>query len=174
MFDAERRARAQPWGQQAGAGRSTASASTKAEHALRVRMTLSQTRASFSASSLDYETTLAQLARLAVPEMATWRSADILAPNGSIQRLAVAHEDTGNRALVGRAALVGGGVSARPRPADGRPESRDPDLMTAEFVSARSRDRASLRRGLAQGERARSLLEIVRELGLRSAHHRSA
>ena len=45
------------------------------------------------ASSLDYETTLANVAALVVPQLADWCVIDIVAENGSIQRLAVAHED---------------------------------------------------------------------------------
>ncbi len=44
-------------------------------------------------SSLDYETTLAQVARLAVPYLADWCAVDILDDNNSIKRLAVAHPD---------------------------------------------------------------------------------
>jgi signal transduction histidine kinase/CheY-like chemotaxis protein len=43
--------------------------------------------------SLDYEQTLADVARLAVPEIADWCAVDIVADDGSIQRLAVAHVD---------------------------------------------------------------------------------
>ena len=45
------------------------------------------------ASSLDYETTLANVARLAVPRFADWCTIDMLEPDGSIGRLAVAHVD---------------------------------------------------------------------------------
>jgi signal transduction histidine kinase len=45
------------------------------------------------ASSLDYETTLANVAALVVPQLADWCVVDIVAEDGSIQRLAVAHED---------------------------------------------------------------------------------
>src|SRR3954463_7390701 len=44
-------------------------------------------------ASLDYETTLASVARLCVPDMADWCTVDVLSPDGSIQRLAVAHVD---------------------------------------------------------------------------------
>jgi PAS domain S-box-containing protein len=44
-------------------------------------------------SSLDYEATLAAVARLAVPTIADWCAVDIVAPDGSLQRLAVAHVD---------------------------------------------------------------------------------
>jgi len=45
------------------------------------------------ASSLDYEATLAAVARLAVPLLADWCLVDHLADDGTIRRLAVAHAD---------------------------------------------------------------------------------
>jgi PAS domain S-box-containing protein len=45
------------------------------------------------ASSLDYEMTLATVARLAVPYFADWCSVDIVNEDGAISRLAVAHVD---------------------------------------------------------------------------------
>ena len=44
-------------------------------------------------SSLEFETTLANLAALAVPRFADWCSIDMVQPDGSIGRLAVAHVD---------------------------------------------------------------------------------
>jgi PAS domain S-box-containing protein len=46
------------------------------------------------ASSLDYETTLAQVAGLAVPDLADWCAVDVLGEEKSIIRLAVAHADS--------------------------------------------------------------------------------
>ena len=43
------------------------------------------------ASSLDYETTLARVARLAIPRLADWCVVDMRADDGSIRRLAVTH-----------------------------------------------------------------------------------
>jgi len=43
------------------------------------------------ASSLDYEATIASVTRLTVPKMADWALVDMLMPDGSIDRLAVAH-----------------------------------------------------------------------------------
>jgi PAS domain S-box-containing protein len=43
------------------------------------------------ASSLGYEDTLASVARLAVPKVADWCSVDVLAPDGDLAELAVAH-----------------------------------------------------------------------------------
>ena len=45
------------------------------------------------ASSLDYETTLANVAALVVPAFADWCVVDIVGEEGRIQRLAVAHQD---------------------------------------------------------------------------------
>jgi PAS domain S-box-containing protein len=45
-------------------------------------------------SSLDYETTLASVARLAVPTLADWCSVDIVGDDGEIHALAIAHRDT--------------------------------------------------------------------------------
>lgn len=44
-------------------------------------------------ASLDYETTLANVARLAVPQFAEWCVVDIAGEEGGIRRLAVAHLD---------------------------------------------------------------------------------
>jgi len=52
------------------------------------------------AGSLDYETTLSRVARLAVPEMADWCVVDTLGEDGSVRLLAVAHVEPGKEALV--------------------------------------------------------------------------
>ena len=44
-------------------------------------------------SSLDYRATLSNVARLAVPTLADWCSVDVLEEDGSLERLAVAHQD---------------------------------------------------------------------------------
>jgi signal transduction histidine kinase/CheY-like chemotaxis protein len=48
---------------------------------------------SILAGSLDYDTTLASVARLAVPTIADWATVDMLMPDGRLRRLAVAHVD---------------------------------------------------------------------------------
>ncbi|MDQ5822166.1 MAG: GAF domain-containing protein [Actinomycetota bacterium] len=45
------------------------------------------------ASSLEIETTLANVARLVVPAFADWCAVDLLDPDGSMRRLAVVHRD---------------------------------------------------------------------------------
>ena len=44
-------------------------------------------------SSLDYRATLASVARLAVPRLADWCTVDIVEEDGTLERLAVEHED---------------------------------------------------------------------------------
>src|SRR5829696_6690063 len=44
-------------------------------------------------SSLDYRATLASVARLTVPRLADWCAVDIVEEDGSLERLAVEHED---------------------------------------------------------------------------------
>jgi PAS domain S-box-containing protein len=44
-------------------------------------------------SSLDYRATLSRVARLAVPALADWCAVDILDEAGSVERVAVAHQD---------------------------------------------------------------------------------
>jgi GAF domain-containing protein len=50
-------------------------------------------------SSLDYETTLANVAQLVVPRFADWCVVDVARDDGSIDRLAVAHADPAKAAL---------------------------------------------------------------------------
>ena len=55
---------------------------------------------SLLAASLDYETTLASVARLAVPEVADWCAVDLLDPeDGGLRRVTVAHIDPEKVAL---------------------------------------------------------------------------
>lgn len=70
------------------------------EQAARAEAEAARQRASFLAeasrvlaSSLDYETTLASVARLAVPDVADWCTVDLLDAEGKLERLAVAHVD---------------------------------------------------------------------------------
>jgi PAS domain S-box-containing protein len=51
------------------------------------------------ASSLDYQTTLARLVRLAVPFMADWCALDVRDEDGAVRRVEVAHADAGKEDL---------------------------------------------------------------------------
>ena len=48
---------------------------------------------SLLASSLDYETTLANVAQLIVPQFADWCAVDIVSEDGRFERLTVVHSD---------------------------------------------------------------------------------
>ncbi len=61
----------------------------RAEEALRL---LAEASAELS-SSLDYRATLASVARSAVPQIADWCAVDVLEEGGSLDRLAVAHQN---------------------------------------------------------------------------------
>lgn len=63
------------------------------EQALRQRMTFLAEASELLSSSLDYNLTLSQLSRLAVPGLADWCAIDMAGENGEIVRLAVAHQD---------------------------------------------------------------------------------
>lgn len=64
----------------------------QAENAERRAAFLAEATAMLGAS-LDYETTLRSVARLAVPAFADWCTVDIKSESGSVRRLAVAHSD---------------------------------------------------------------------------------
>ncbi|HLM75854.1 MAG TPA: ATP-binding protein, partial [Polyangiaceae bacterium] len=68
---------------------SDVSAQRRAEESLRFLSEASRVLA----SSLDYDTTLASVTRLAVPTVADWAAIDMLDDAGGIRRLAVAHVD---------------------------------------------------------------------------------
>ncbi|MDX6507640.1 MAG: hypothetical protein QOG06_2284 [Gaiellaceae bacterium] len=64
-----------------------------AEQTMRERMTFLAEASELLGSSLDYNRTLRQVARLSVPGLADWCAIDMVGPNGEIERLAVAHQD---------------------------------------------------------------------------------
>jgi GAF domain-containing protein len=57
---------------------------------------------SLLAASLNYERTLSKVARLGVPALADWCAVDVLEPDGTIRRLAIAHTDPEKAALANR------------------------------------------------------------------------
>jgi signal transduction histidine kinase/transcriptional regulator with GAF, ATPase, and Fis domain len=157
-FDAERRALKATLAQQAAQAIDRVRL-YEAERALRQRMTFLADASELLGSSLDYEATLSQLARLAVPEMATWCSVDMVGSDGSIQRLAVAHEDPERAAWAERL-----GEEYPPDPDQPMGVPNVIRTMTAEFVPEITDE---LLVEAVQGDER--LLQIVRELGLRSA-----
>ena len=78
----------------------------EAERAARTEAERAQGRLAFLArasqeiaTSLDYERTLAAVARMAVPDLADWCAVDLLDDDGTIRQLAVAHVDPEKVAL---------------------------------------------------------------------------
>ncbi|HEX2091769.1 MAG TPA: ATP-binding protein [Longimicrobiaceae bacterium] len=107
--------------------------------------------------TLDPETTLADLARLAVPRLGDWCAVDLAAPDGSTRRLAVAHQDP---ARVEWAYELQRRYPPDPNAPIGVPQvlrtgrSELYPLITEEVLKASARDA--------------EYLEMVRRLGLRS------
>ncbi|MBK9711024.1 MAG: GAF domain-containing protein [Kouleothrix sp.] len=81
----------------------------EAERAARAAVEAAQARLAFLAeastaliSSLDYQTTLSTVARLAVPVLADWCVIDVIDADGAIRRVAGSHADPDKRALLQR------------------------------------------------------------------------
>jgi PAS domain S-box-containing protein len=72
-----------------------------ADHARRQAAFLADAGTALSAS-LDYESTLTAVSRLAVPTLADWCAVDVVDEHGILQRLAVAHVDPDKVALAKR------------------------------------------------------------------------
>lgn len=111
------------------------------------------------ASSIDYETTLANVARLAVPRLADWCAVDMLEPGGVIRRLAVAHTDPAKVSLAHE-------LQRRYPPDPEAPMGLPAVLRTGrpEFIP---RIPDELLVTVTAGDDA--LLSLLRELGLRSS-----
>jgi PAS domain S-box-containing protein len=108
------------------------------------------------ASSLDYQTTLTAVARLCVPELADWCAIDVVEPDGSLQRVAVAHTDPAKATLTQEVHRLMQSEPHANRPQEivrtGRPELHT-DVNDEQ-----------LRQSIANPR----LLELLRQLGLRS------
>jgi PAS domain S-box-containing protein len=111
------------------------------------------------ASSLEYERTLANVASLAVPAFADWCTIDMVGDDGSLSRLAVAHVDPEKVQLADELAAK---YPPDPDAAYGVPNvirTKRPELfseITDELLQQATVDTPEL-------------LEILRELGLRSS-----
>jgi PAS domain S-box-containing protein len=111
------------------------------------------------ASSLDHETTLANVATLVVPRFADWCAIDLVADDGSIRRLTVAHVDPKKvrwaKALAKKHPPDPNAAYGVPNVIrSGRPEllAEIPEELLVEATAARP-----------------ELLEVLRELGLKSS-----
>lgn len=109
------------------------------------------------AASLDYEQTLASVADLVVPFFADWCAIDLLHPNQSIERVAVAHHDPAK-------VKFGWDLQRRyPKPIEAL-EGVPKVLRTGETEIAAEIPDAALERVAQDAEH----LQILRELGLKS------
>jgi PAS domain S-box-containing protein len=108
------------------------------------------------ASSLDYETTLATLARLAVPQIADWAAVDML-EDGQTRRLAVAHVDPAKLQWVDE-------IGQR-YPPDPDATSGVPQILRTGEAEWMAEIPTALLEGAAVDEEH---LQIIRELQLRS------
>jgi PAS domain S-box-containing protein len=111
------------------------------------------------ASSLDYETTLSNLAALAVPGFADWCTIDMVGRRGSIERLAVAHADPDKVRWADELAEKYPPDLDAPYGVANVIRTREPELFT-EITEELLRE--------AVGDKS-ELYEILQELGLRSS-----
>jgi PAS domain S-box-containing protein len=111
------------------------------------------------ASSLEYERTLANVAALAVPEFADWCTIDMLEPDGSLSRLAIAHVDPAKVALANELEEKYPPDPDAPYGVPNVIRTRRPELFSE--ISD-----ALLVEATAETP---ELLELLRELGLRSS-----
>jgi signal transduction histidine kinase len=109
------------------------------------------------ASSLDYETTLVTVARLAVPEMADWCAVDLVDEEGSIRRLAAEHQDAAKVALVRR-------LTEQYPPSPQTPRGIAEVIRTGRTELGREVPDELL----VQAARNQEHLDLLRSLGLRS------
>ena len=109
------------------------------------------------ASSLDYEQTLQNVARLAVPTIADWCAVDIVTEDNTVRRLAVEHADP---AKVGFAMEIEQRYPPDPNAATGVPQV----LRTGEIEWLAHIPDAMLEASAVDAEH----LRLIRELGLHS------
>jgi PAS domain S-box-containing protein len=108
------------------------------------------------ASSLDYQTTLTAVAQLYVPELADWCAIDVVEPDGSLKRVAVAHTDPAKAPLTQEVHRL---MQAEPY------ANRTQEIMrTGRSEMHSDVDDEQLRLSIANPR----LLELLRQLGLRS------
>jgi PAS domain S-box-containing protein len=110
------------------------------------------------ASTLDYETTLANVAALLVPQFADWYAVDVLDDEGAFRRIAVVHKDPAKKEVVERALLVTGGDPDEPEGPGRVVRSGEPALyesISDELLRSSTRDEEHY--------------EVLHELGMESA-----
>jgi two-component system, chemotaxis family, CheB/CheR fusion protein len=109
------------------------------------------------ASSLDYETTLDSLTRLAVPDFADWCAIDLLDGDGSIRHLAVSHANPFMRDIAEKFQEIAWDERTAPLPS-ARPAAFREPILISEISSS----------GSAGGEKEMRYNQLVGALGLKS------
>jgi PAS domain S-box-containing protein len=109
------------------------------------------------ASSLDVEATFARLAELSVPEIADWCALDLVDPDGSLRRVAIAHEDP-------KRVEVAWQLHRRYPPRPGDPGGAARAVTTGESQLVREITDEYLEQRVGDA----GPIRLVRELGLRS------
>jgi signal transduction histidine kinase len=109
------------------------------------------------AASLDYETTLATVAGLAVPHLGAWCIVDVVEPDGSARRLSIVHPDPAKQPLVRELRA-------------GWPPERDDPLGAPAVMRSRKAEVIPLVDGelLARVARDEDNLRLLEELGIGS------
>ncbi len=109
-------------------------------------------------ASLDYDETLASIARLAVPRVADWAAIDLLEDDGSLRRVAMAHVDP-------RRMAVASEVRRRQHASGGNPSTVGAVIETGrpQLIEVVTDDMLVAKLGQTP-----DLLELVRGLGLAS------
>ena len=109
------------------------------------------------ASSLDYETTLGNVARLAVPHVADWCAVDVVDDDGDIRQVVVAHTDPAKVDMAGEL--------RRRYPVDRNAETGAPNVVRTGRPELYPEMTDEM---LVQGAVDEAQLEMLREIGMRS------
>ena len=109
------------------------------------------------ASSLDYETTIASIAQLAVPEIADWCAVDVIERDRTTKHVAVAHTDPAKVAYVKRLREKYPADPNSPRGVANIIRTGEPELLSDIPESL-----------ITQAARDEEHLEILKKLGLKS------
>ncbi len=115
------------------------------------------------AASLDYETTLTSLARLAVPELADWCFVDLLERGRGTRRLAMAHAEPVGEALARELREISVDL-AGPHPISRALRTGRPELVaeiTDEWLATMAHDPEYVRRIRALGLRSSIVVPLV-------------
>jgi PAS domain S-box-containing protein len=128
-----------------------------AAEAARARLAVLAEASQQLASTLDYESTLANLAELLVPKFADWYAVDVLDEDGGFRRLAVVHNDPAKAEWAEKSKRLYGGDPDEP-------EGPGRVVRTGEAVLYRTVSDELLVSSTKNAEH----YEILRELGMKS------